>query len=301
MKTRTRLTTLLIALGAMAPLHAEDLDRTALPIQEPLRKTTAVCSPTRTALKSGRNHHVNNMGGIIETGTAFCGAISIAMSTPLPLAPIQEAMKDRTGAFVIIDCTSGEITDFDSKASAEKLPPCSTFKIWNALLAIEEGILSSPEQLFYRWDGIHREITAWNQDLNLRDAFQASCVPAFQTLANRLGPDRMNRWLDIIGYGDKNTSAGIDAFWLPAPDRRTILISPKEQAELLRKLVSGKLPVKPTSLQTLKDLMRSAKHPPQPCMARLAAAPSPPTVPNSAGSSASSSRANAASPSRSPP
>jgi len=25
--------------------------------------TTAVCSPTRAAIKSGRNHHVNNMGG----------------------------------------------------------------------------------------------------------------------------------------------------------------------------------------------------------------------------------------------
>jgi arylsulfatase len=35
--------------------------------------TTAVCSPTRAALKSGRNHHVANMGGIIETGTAFPG------------------------------------------------------------------------------------------------------------------------------------------------------------------------------------------------------------------------------------
>jgi len=35
--------------------------------------TTAVCSPTRAAIKSGRNHHVNNMGGIIETGTAFPG------------------------------------------------------------------------------------------------------------------------------------------------------------------------------------------------------------------------------------
>ena len=35
--------------------------------------TTAVCSPTRAALKSGRNHHVNNMGSIIETGTAFPG------------------------------------------------------------------------------------------------------------------------------------------------------------------------------------------------------------------------------------
>jgi arylsulfatase len=31
--------------------------------------TAAVCSPTGAALKSGRNHHVNNMGGIIETGT----------------------------------------------------------------------------------------------------------------------------------------------------------------------------------------------------------------------------------------
>ena len=30
--------------------------------------TTAVCSPTRAALKSGRNHHVNNMGAIIEMG-----------------------------------------------------------------------------------------------------------------------------------------------------------------------------------------------------------------------------------------
>ncbi len=35
--------------------------------------TTAVSSPTRTAIKSGRNHHVNNMGAIIETGTTFPG------------------------------------------------------------------------------------------------------------------------------------------------------------------------------------------------------------------------------------
>jgi beta-lactamase class D len=192
---------------------------------------------------------------------AFCGAIGIAMSAPLPLAPIQKAMKDRAGAFVIIDCASGEITDVDAKASAAKLPPCSTFKIWNALFGIEEGILSSPEEPFYPWDGIHRDIAAWNKDLNLRDAFQASCVPAFQQLANRLGADRMNRWLDTIGYGDKNTSAGIDVFWLPAPDRRTILISPKEQAQLLHKLLTGKLPIKPTSLQTLKDLMRVRQTP----------------------------------------
>jgi beta-lactamase class D len=129
------------------------------------------------------------------------------------------------------------------------------------LLGLEEGILSSPEEPFYQWDGIRRDIAAWNKDLNLRDAFQASCVPAFQRLANRLGSHRMNRWLDSIGYGDKNTSAGLDVFWLPAPARCTIMISPREQAELLRKLVGGKLPIKQASLKTLKDLMRIRETP----------------------------------------
>ncbi len=32
--------------------------------------TTALCSPTRSALLSGRNHHMNNTGSIMETATA---------------------------------------------------------------------------------------------------------------------------------------------------------------------------------------------------------------------------------------
>jgi len=35
--------------------------------------TTALCSPTRSALLSGRNHHTNNFGSIAETATAFPG------------------------------------------------------------------------------------------------------------------------------------------------------------------------------------------------------------------------------------
>ncbi len=52
--------------------------------------TTAVCSPTRAALKSGRNHHVNNMGGIIETGTAFPGNTG---SIPNYVAPVAEMLR----------------------------------------------------------------------------------------------------------------------------------------------------------------------------------------------------------------
>src|SRR5947209_18865542 len=35
--------------------------------------TTALCSPSRAALLTGRNHHVCNMGSITETATAFPG------------------------------------------------------------------------------------------------------------------------------------------------------------------------------------------------------------------------------------
>ncbi len=52
--------------------------------------TTAVCSPTRAALKSGRNHHVNNMGGIIETGTAFPGNTG---QIPNDVAPVAEMLR----------------------------------------------------------------------------------------------------------------------------------------------------------------------------------------------------------------
>ena len=36
--------------------------------------TTALCSPTRAALKSGRNHHTVNMGFITEMATSLPGA-----------------------------------------------------------------------------------------------------------------------------------------------------------------------------------------------------------------------------------
>ena len=35
--------------------------------------TTALCSPTRVALLTGRNHHTNNAGAIMELATAFPG------------------------------------------------------------------------------------------------------------------------------------------------------------------------------------------------------------------------------------
>jgi arylsulfatase A-like enzyme len=73
------------------PIHMPTVDRLA---SEGLRynqfHTTALCSPTRTALLSGRNHHTNNMGGITETATAFPGNTG---QRPDSVAPLAEMLR----------------------------------------------------------------------------------------------------------------------------------------------------------------------------------------------------------------
>jgi arylsulfatase len=48
--------------------------------------TTALCSPTRAAMLSGRNHHVVGMGGITEIATSAPGYNSLRPNTCAPLA-----------------------------------------------------------------------------------------------------------------------------------------------------------------------------------------------------------------------
>jgi arylsulfatase len=48
--------------------------------------TTALCSPTRSALLTGRNHHAVGMGGITEIATSAPGYTSVWPNTAAPLA-----------------------------------------------------------------------------------------------------------------------------------------------------------------------------------------------------------------------
>jgi arylsulfatase len=61
--------------------------------------TTALCSPTRVALLTGRNHHVNNAGAIMELATGFPGNTGVRPSTVTPLAEILRLNGYSTAAF----------------------------------------------------------------------------------------------------------------------------------------------------------------------------------------------------------
>jgi len=175
---------------------------------------------------------------------------------PLNTNSVAEVFKDKQGVFVLTDTQTGESYVSDPALAREAFGPCSTFKIWNTLIGLEEGILKSPDEPFWKWDGEKRSFPDWNRDLTLREAFQASCVPAFQALARKIGSDRMQAWLDKLGYGNKDMCGRPDAFWLPRAGHKTIMITPREQAHLINKLIMGKLPVRKESVDTLLDIMR---------------------------------------------
>src|SRR5262249_32550750 len=82
------------------PAHMPTLDKLA---DEGLRynnfHTTALCSPTRTALLTGRNHHVNNAGAIMELATSFPGNTGIRPNSVAPLAEMLRLNGYSTAAF----------------------------------------------------------------------------------------------------------------------------------------------------------------------------------------------------------
>ena len=82
------------------PIHMPTVDRLA---DNGLRynhfHTTALCSPTRAALLSGRNHHMNNMGAITEISTAFPGNTGQRPNNVAPLAEMLRLNGYSTAAF----------------------------------------------------------------------------------------------------------------------------------------------------------------------------------------------------------
>lgn len=164
-------------------------------------------------------------------------------------------MKNMDGTIVILDVLSDNAIIYDSSMANSRNTPCSSFKIWNTLFGIENGFIQSESDQFYKWDGNERFIPEWNMDLSLKDAFQFSCVPAYQGLAIKIGEKAMREWVEKINYGDKDISSGLDDFWLPRKGKKSIKIAPLEQANLIKKLLKRQLGFGEKSLNILEAVM----------------------------------------------
>lgn len=131
------------------------------------------------------------------------------------------------GCAVVYNLNADQYTVYNEPEVTRRVPPCSTYKIYSALNALEQGLITH-ESNTVSWDGTVYSFEAWNQDQTLKSAMQGSVNWYFQSLDREAGTD----FFAEIGYGDGNLGDDPDSYW----NGSGIKISALEQVELLIKL-----------------------------------------------------------------
>lgn len=154
------------------------------------------------------------------------------------------------GCFVLYDLNKDQYIKFNPERCTEQFIPASTFKIFNSLVGLETGAVKDENEIM-KWDGEKRFYDAWNQDLNMNDAFKYSAVWFYQEVARRVGEEKMQHYININHYGNEDISGGIDRFWLDGGIR----ISANEQIEFLKRIYKNEVKFSQRSIDILKRIM----------------------------------------------
>jgi beta-lactamase class D len=164
--------------------------------------------------------------------------------------------EETVGTFVGYKVDDYLIIASDKDRSGEAKLPASTFKIPNSLIALETGVVGDPDKDIFKWDGVTRSIEAWNHDHTMRSAIAASAVPVYQEIARRIGAERMQKYLDLFDYGNRDIGGGgIDQFWLTG----NLRIDPIQQIDFVDRLRRGTLPVSKRSQDLVRDILPVTK------------------------------------------
>lgn len=177
-----------------------------------------------------------------------------ATADPTATAALEASGFD--GAICLYDLQTETYRAAHAERIDEVFIPASTFKIFSALVALETGVIADRDTII-TWDGTWRKRTELNRDLDLQSAFRLSAVPHFQELVRRIGPARMQRYIDDADYGNRDISGGEDTFWLTGALR----ISPRQQVDFLARLYANQLPFTQETMDAVKAMMLVDENP----------------------------------------
>ncbi|MTI16020.1 class D beta-lactamase [Rhodobacteraceae bacterium RKSG542] len=153
------------------------------------------------------------------------------------------------GTFSMLDTDKNELTVVNSERAAERFVPASSFKIANALIALETGNVTDVNEVVPIGDQeVFLEV--WAEPMGIGRGMQVSNVPVYQEVAKKTGLETYQHWLAELNYGNADTGPEVDRFWLDGP----LEVSANEQALFLGKLSQTKLPLKPEVQKTVQDI-----------------------------------------------
>ncbi len=154
-----------------------------------------------------------------------------------------------SGAAVLYDSNNEQYTMYNEDESTTRYAPASTYKIFNALFALESGVITR-EQSQMTWDGTLHPYEEWNHDHDLFSAMDSSVTWYSRNLDKQIGKTKLQNYYKQIHYGNSDLSGTITDYWLD-----TLKISPVEQVDILRMFYHNEFGFEESNIQTVKDTL----------------------------------------------
>jgi beta-lactamase class D/beta-lactamase class D OXA-10 len=158
------------------------------------------------------------------------------------------------GTFVLLDGQTGAFTRWNAARAEQRFAPCSTFKIPNTAILLETGAAPDPEFVVTYDPALKAAREAWRQDHTLRSAYRDSVLWYYHALSKKAGLLAETRLVKQFGYGNADTSGGVDGarpFWIDG----SLRISANEQVAFLKRLHDGQLGLSPRTDSLTKAIM----------------------------------------------
>lgn len=152
-----------------------------------------------------------------------------------------------SGCFLMTDLEAGTTWEVGDQCDVQ-VAPASTFKLLHSLIGLQTGTIDT--ETVFPFDGRRQPFRAWERDQTLASAFRFSVVWAYQQLALKIGRQRMDVWIDQVGYGHGQRDS-LTGFWLDG----SWTVSARDQLDLMVRFENGELPFAPEHLASLRKIM----------------------------------------------
>lgn len=157
----------------------------------------------------------------------------------------------------IADAATGEVLVQEGPCAGRE-SPASTFKVALSLMGFDSGLLVDAHTPAEPYKPEYRAMMeSWKVTTDPTNWLEDSIVWYSQVLTRRMGQERFAKYVADFAYGNGDISGdsgkdnGLTNAWLSS----SLQISPQEQADFLRRMLAGRLPVSKKALDTTLALM----------------------------------------------
>ncbi len=124
--------------------------------------------------------------------------------------------------------------------------PNNTFDFYVGLIGLESGVIKN-------YENPNGDDSLTND--KLIKALKSQNPAFFSVTTRRIKHDRLQNWLSLLNYGNRDISGGIETFW----QDNTLKISTKQQFDLLKKLYYYNLPFSFENIRLVKSTFHLTK------------------------------------------